>query len=283
MIAADTISQGTERAVGATPADTRPRTVLICHHDAPLDHDGMARWLGSFTDLAGLVVIEETREQVKARVKRELKRVGPVRFLDVLAFRAYYRAFLQASDTRWTSGELERLRGRFSAVSCPVLRTSTPNGADVVGFLQGARPDIVIARSKFLLKSEVFSIPSRGTYVMHPGICPEYRNAHGCFWALAERDLERVGLTLLEIDKGIDTGPVYGYFSYAWDEKRESHYRIQSRIVLDNLDRLAATLLDIHHQRAQPIDTSGRRSGAWGQPWLTRYLCWKLQAGRTAR
>ena len=261
---------------------SRPRTVLICHHDAPLDHDGMARWLASFSDLAGLVIIEETRAQVQARVKRELKRVGPLRFLDVLAFRAYYRSFLQPADTRWTNAELERLRGRFAAASCPILRTRTPNGEDVVRFIRAARPDIVIARSKFLLKAQVFSIPRHGTYVMHPGICPEYRNAHGCFWALAERDLDRVGLTLLKIDNGIDTGPVYGYYSYPWDERRETHYRIQSRIVLDNLDRLAATLLDIHRGRADPIETTGRRSGTWGQPWLTKYFGWKLRA-RTRR
>jgi len=36
---------------------------------------------------------------------------------------------------------------------------------------------------------------------MHPGICPEYRNSHGCFWALANDDPERVGVTLLQIDK----------------------------------------------------------------------------------
>ena len=38
-------------------------------------------------------------------------------------------------------------------------------------------PDLVIARCKTLLASRVFSIPPLGTYVMHPGICPEYRNA----------------------------------------------------------------------------------------------------------
>ena len=51
---------------------------------------------------------------------------------------------------------------------------------------------------------------------MHPGICPEYRNAHGCFWALANRDLNKVGMTLLRIDKGVDTGPTFGYYTYPY-------------------------------------------------------------------
>ena len=53
------------------------------------------------------------------------------------------------------------------------------------------------ARCKVILKEKIFGIPRVGTFVMHPGICPEYRNAHGCFWALVRRDLERVGMTLL--------------------------------------------------------------------------------------
>jgi hypothetical protein len=85
-------------------------------------------------------------------------------------------------------------------------------------------------------------------------------------------------MTLLRIDKGVDTGPVYGYFSYKFDEQRESHIVVMTRVVLDNLDAIRDTLLDVLAGRAQPIDTTGRRSAVWGQPWLSRYLRWKRDA-----
>jgi methionyl-tRNA formyltransferase len=113
---------------------------------------------------------------------------------------------------------------------------------------------------------------------MHPGICPEYRNAHGCFWALANDDRERVGMTLLRIDRGVDTGPVFGYFSCNCDEGSESHIVIQHRTVFDNLDAIGKRLIEIHEGRAMPLDVSGRKSSAWGQPWLTRYFYWKRKA-----
>ena len=69
-----------------------------------------------------------------------------------------------------------------------------------------------------ILKRTIFEIPRAGTFVLHPGICPEYRNAHGCFWALANRDLDRVGMTLLRVDAGIDTGPVYLHGTCDFDE-----------------------------------------------------------------
>ena len=113
---------------------------------------------------------------------------------------------------------------------------------------------------------------------MHPGICPEYRNAHGCFWAKASGDDDNVGMTLLRIDKGVDTGPVFGYFRVAADA-RESHVVTQHRVVTEHLDAIRDTLLAIEAGTAPPIDTSGRRSAAWGQPWLSSLI--KIHARST--
>ena len=99
---------------------------------------------------------------------------------------------------------------------------------------------------------------------------------------MANGDLDRVGMTLLRIDKGVDTGPPFGYYRYPFDELRESHIVVQSRVVLENLDALREKLLDIFHGNAVVIDTSGRKSGVWGQPWLTKYLHWKSDAKRRA-
>ncbi|UPG92188.1 formyl transferase [Luteibacter aegosomaticola] len=255
------------------------RTVLMCHAEDAFDRQGLAAWLASFSDLAGLILIEETGEQKRARVRRELKRVGPLRFLDVLAMRFYYRFRLAAADRAWMDESLAGLRARFGDVAgVPELRVSNGNAPEVATFLASCNADLMIARSKQLLSKRIFRIPRHGCLVMHPGICPEYRNAHGCFWALAERDLDRVGLTLLRIDAGVDTGPVYGYFTYAFDEASESHVRVQYRVVLENLDALAQRMRDIVDGVARPLDVAGRQSGVWGQPWLSRYLRWKRAA-----
>ena len=258
------------------------KTLLICHEDAPLDREVLARWLASFSDLVGLIILEERPQRRWNRIKREISRVGPIRFLDVLAFRLYYKLRLGPRDKEWECETVTRLCDvyRKLADDTPILRTHSPNSSQAEQFLREAQPDIVIARCKAILKPSVYSIARDGTFVMHPGVCPEYRNAHGCFWALAERDYSRVGMTLLRIDAGVDTGPVYGYFSYPYDASRESHIVIQHRVVLENLDRIREALVAIHEHRAVPIDTAGRRSRAWGQPWLTRYLRIRSEAKR---
>jgi methionyl-tRNA formyltransferase len=250
------------------------RTLLICHDDAPLDQEGLARWLGSFSTFAGTLVIHEPGGRLRKRIAREIKRVGYWRFLDVLAFRAWYRLALAARDRRWETRALDRLRARFpkmaDAEHAPAVVVSSPNSADAEGFVRDQRPDLIIARCKTILKESVFSIPRLGTFVMHPGICPEYRNAHGCFWALAAGDRDNVGMTLLRIDRGVDTGPVFGYFRVVAPAD-ETHVVTQHRAVLEHLDGIRDTLLAIESGEAKTFDTAGRQSAVWGQPWLSAY------------
>jgi methionyl-tRNA formyltransferase len=261
------------------------KTLLICHDGAQLDEVVLARWLNSFSDLVGIVLIQEPPSRTWKRVRREVQRIGALRFLDALAFRLYYRIFLAGKDRRWESQELREksLIYKDLPANTAILKTPTPNTAQTEAFIKQASPDLVVARCKFLLKESVFSIPTKGTLVMHPGICPEYRNAHGCFWALANRDLNKVGMTLLKIDKGVDTGPTFGYYTYPFDEVNESHIAIQHRVVLENLDALRAKFQEIFDGSAVPLNTSGRPSATWGQPWLTKYLEWKSAAKRVAR
>lgn len=259
------------------------KTLLICHESETLDASAMPRWLASFSTLAGIVVIRERGAPTLRRAGREMRRVGPLRFLDVLAFRLYYRIFLARKDRRWEAARKKELLERYPPVSAPVLAVESPNSPAAEQFITAAAPDLVVARCKVLLEERIFSIPPRGTFVMHPGVCPEYRNAHGCFWALSRGDFDHVGMTLLRVDRGIDTGAVFGYFTYSFDSYAESHVVIQSRVVWDNLEAIASTLRAIGSQGASPVDTTGRRSAIWGHPWLTRYFRWKLRAWRTGR
>lgn len=259
------------------------KTLLICHENALLDREGMARWLASFSELAGIVVLREKGGRKIKRIRREIERVGLPRFVDVSAFRLYYKLFLAGDDERWEAEKLAEMRAAYPEQNAPVLITHSPNSKEAEDFIKSCVPDIVIARCKVILNKRIFSIATVGTFVMHPGICPEYRNAHGCFWALARGDFERVGMTLLKVDAGVDTGKIYGFYSYPFDSKNESHARIQNRVVLDNLPQIQEKLLEIFKGEAPTIDVAGRESGVWGHPWLSSYAGWKRRARNEGR
>jgi folate-dependent phosphoribosylglycinamide formyltransferase PurN len=263
----------------ATPG-ARPRSVLICHRGADFDREGLARWLASFSTVAGIVELDEPASRTVQRVRRELKRSGVLGFADVMAFRAFYRLAVAGCDRAWEASAVDELRRRFADVpeGTNVLRAKSVNSPECAEFIRACRPDFMLARCKTILKPAVFTLARGGTYVLHPGVCPEYRNAHGCFWALSAGDLSRVGLTLLRIDAGVDTGPVYGHFTYPFNEREESHIVIQLRVLLENLDAVRDTMLKAVSGAVEPLDVRGRRSAVWGQPKLTAYLRWKLRA-----
>jgi methionyl-tRNA formyltransferase len=261
----------------------KPSAVLICHERDRLDTEGLASWLASAARLAGLIIIRDPRSRRWRAARREIRRVGWLRFPDVIAFRAYARLRLARRDRAWTTSEVERLRRRYPAdlASVPRIIVSTPNANEAREFLERLRPDLAVARCKIILKPAIFAIPRVGTFVLHPGICPEYRNAHGCFWALARRDLGRVGMTLLRVDPGIDTGPIFLHGTYAFDEVEESHSVIQYRTVIENLDAIGDVLAALcRGEDVKPVSVEGRESAVWGQPQLTAYLRWKWEARR---
>ncbi len=258
------------------------RVVLFCHREERIDVEGLASWLASAFDLVGMVVLHDPPRVLLRRARREIQRSGVLGFLDVLAFRAYYALRLARSDAAWIAEEVARLQKRYPANldRIPRLNARSPNTHEVHRFLEELRPDLMIARCKVLLRPEVFNVPLHGTFVFHPGICPEYRNSHGCFWALYNRDLDRVGMSLLRVDRGVDTGALYLQTTCQFDETLESHVVIQHRAVLANLEAIRDTLESVCGGAQQPIPTDGRRSAVWGKPRLSAYLRWKRAAAR---
>ena len=233
--------------------------------------------------MAGLIIIRDPHSRLWRASKREIRRVGWLRFLDVVAYRAFAKLRLARRDQAWKAAEIARLRRRYPAdvTQVPRIVVTSPNSNEAREFLEQLRPDLAIARCKIILKQSIFGVPRVGTFVLHPGICPEYRNAHGCFWALTRRDFERVGMTLLRVDPGIDTGPIFLHGTYDFDEVEESHSVIQYRTVTENLDTIANILTALcRGEQVPPVAVEGRESAVWGQPQLTAYLRWKWQARR---
>lgn len=274
-----------DRNSGEHPVDhsPRPRIALICHADDALNRVGLATWLASWAQVVGIVAIQEPSHRARQRIRREVKRVGWLRFLDVIAFRLYAKFAQTRADREWEQQRLQTLQQQFGSLPAvvPTLITESPNSPAARAFLHQVQPDMVIARCKTLLAERIFTIPRAGTFVMHPGICPRYRNAHGVFWALANDDAEHAGMTLLKIDRGVDTGPVYGYFRCEMDPLAESHIVLQHRTVFDNLTAIEARLRQIVAGQAMPLDTRGEPSGEWGQPWLSAY--WRYRSRETQR
>ena len=69
-------------------------------------------------------------------------------------------------------------------------------------------PDLVIlAFVTDIIPEVLLDIPSFGTICYHPSLLPRHRGASAINWAVIQGDTQ-TGLTILWVDKGIDTGPI---------------------------------------------------------------------------
>jgi methionyl-tRNA formyltransferase len=70
------------------------------------------------------------------------------------------------------------------------------------------KPDLVIlAFVTDIIPDRLIEIPSIGTICYHPSLLPRHRGASGINWAIIHGD-GRTGLTILWVDRGIDTGAI---------------------------------------------------------------------------
>ncbi|MBI4266863.1 MAG: methionyl-tRNA formyltransferase [Chloroflexi bacterium] len=90
----------------------------------------------------------------------------------------------------------------------PVRQPASLKNAEVVAGLADLHPEvIVVAAFGQLLPQAVLDIPRRGCINIHPSLLPRYRGASPVPAAILAGD-EFTGVSIMLMDKGLDTGPV---------------------------------------------------------------------------
>ncbi len=90
----------------------------------------------------------------------------------------------------------------------PIFQPEKINQQEFLDILRGISPDVlVVAAYGQILRSPLLQLAPGGCLNVHASLLPRYRGADPIRWALLKG--ERVtGVTIMLMDKGIDTGPV---------------------------------------------------------------------------
>lgn len=87
-------------------------------------------------------------------------------------------------------------------------RTRGEAEREMIGLLSGHRVDLVALAGYMKLFTPYFLKAFRGPILnLHPALLPKYPGAHGIEESYASADPE-LGITVMEIDEGTDTGPI---------------------------------------------------------------------------
>jgi folate-dependent phosphoribosylglycinamide formyltransferase PurN len=87
------------------------------------------------------------------------------------------------------------------------------NHPDVVQLANKLKPDLIAVFGTSLIRGELLQKGRLGIVNLHGGLSPEYRGADCTFWALYNKEPEKIGCTLHFIDSGIDTGRLIAHIS----------------------------------------------------------------------
>ena len=89
-----------------------------------------------------------------------------------------------------------------------ITHFSSVNDNDCIALLKELKPDIIIVNGTRIISGKVLESTNATVINMHAGITPKYRGVHGGYWAVVNNDSIHCGVTVHEVDKGIDTGAV---------------------------------------------------------------------------
>jgi folate-dependent phosphoribosylglycinamide formyltransferase PurN len=224
------------------------------------------------------VIVEGGESRLKF-LKRRVKRLGLGKTLGQIAFRLLVVPWLKVTSRR----RVEEIFRQFGLDASPVpaeklAKVSSVNSDETIRALQELQPSIVVVSGTRIIAARVLNCVPAVFINMHAGITPMYRGVHGGYWALVEHNKEACGVTVHEVDTGVDTGRILG----------------QTRIMPNGADnfvtygflQLAAGLPLLKNAirnacagPLQPVAAPGGESRLWTHPTLAEYVYHRMKSG----
>jgi len=94
------------------------------------------------------------------------------------------------------------------AAGIPVYQPQKIRAEEAYEYFRGAQPAaVVIIAYGQIIPARLIAIPRLGWINLHGSLLPKYRGAAPIHWAIASGET-RTGLTTMQIDAGLDTGPM---------------------------------------------------------------------------
>lgn len=125
----------------------------------------------------------------------------------------------------------------------------------------GKKPDVgIVVAYGHLIPSAVFNEPRHGLVNVHFSLVPKYRGAGPMQWALIRGEKE-TGVSLFQIEKGLDTGPVFLQRKYGImpEDNAES---LRKNLVSLGLELLEEFLRKLEEGPWVPSPQAGESTGA---------------------
>lgn len=154
--------------------------------------------------LVDKIILETGKKAKQAKLKGMLKNTTVVNFLikiiDIISILIYNQIM--------TAGLYKKL-GKYSYPNKFKFFTDDANDNNCIKFINKYKPDILFIYGSSILKKVFLTKIKTRIINIHSGIVPMYRNVHSDFWAFKNTDYKNLGVSLMCLDKGIDSGGIF--------------------------------------------------------------------------
>ena len=142
-------------------------------------------------------------------LRTRIRKLGLPAALSQIAFLTLIRPLLERSGKR----RIENIKSEFELDSSPVplnrvLQVPSINAPETMEQIKRIDPKVIVVNGTRIIARTVLGCTAAPFINTHSGITPQYRGAHGGYWALYNDDLENCGVTVHLVDPGIDTGNI---------------------------------------------------------------------------
>ena len=118
--------------------------------------------------------------------------------------------------------------------------------------LEELSPDFILVVSfGQLLKKKILELPKLYCINVHASLLPKYRGASPIVAPILNGD-EKTGVAIMEMERGLDTGPVFASYEYSINgtENADELEMILGKLAAENIDDV---LMKIYHENLQPV------------------------------
>lgn len=136
----------------------------------------------------------------------------------------------------------------------PVLQPKSFRRPEAADTLRNLAPDlVVVAAFGLILPQDVLAIPVRGSVNTHASLLPRHRGAAPIMAAILAGDAE-TGITLMQMDPGLDTGPILAQRALPIDQDDTTGTltpklaRVAADLLIETLPRILAGEIVPHPQ-----------------------------------